>query len=81
MDIFQASKSPPPTSVANCIVDTTVWNHLMIIQKWERPFLSITSNENKGIVKLILRQALLIVFSIGIFFGVTLRRNLGSREQ
>ena len=80
MDICQVSKSAP-TSVASCIVDTAVWNHLMIIQKWERPFLSITSNENKGVVKLILRQALLIVFSIGIFFDVTLRGNLGSREQ
>ena len=80
MDVCQGSKSAP-TSVANYIADMAVWNHLMIIQKWERPFLSIPSNENKGIINLILRRALLIVFPIGIFFGVTLPGNLGSRVQ
>ena len=80
IDVSQGSKSAP-TSVANCIVDMTVWNHLMIIQKWERPFLSAPSNENMGIINLILPQALHIVFPIDIFFGVNLPGILSSRVQ
>ena len=80
MDVCQGSKSAP-TSVVNCIVDMAVWNHLMIMLKLETPFLSIPSNENSGIINIIFRHALLIVFSIGIFFGVTLPGNLGSRVQ
>ena len=53
----------------------------MIILKLETPFLSIPSNENNGIINIIFRHALLIVFLIGIFFGVTLPGNLGSRVQ
>ena len=53
----------------------------MIMLKLETPFLSIPSNENSGIINIIFRHALLIVFSIGIFFGVTLPGNLGSSVQ
>ena len=53
----------------------------MKIQKLERSFLSTPSNENIGIINLIMPQALHIIFPADIFFDVTLPGILGSRVQ